>query len=300
LTCGENLAVSHTGKKVQISGIDSDFEGNNAVVFPVAGANSDKSYDDPQYCSGAFTVNTKGVDTDTYGNVVTDTDGNVVVVDWEFDCDTGWEPVENIWTVPCIDATISGNNDVVYPVKNTTGQYNLYMYKCDGEYSVDTTDNNFESWCETGWYAVDIEAVPCIDSEISGYNDVVYPVENTNTGQHNPFMYKCDGEYSVDTTDNNFESWCETGWYGVNAQPVPCVDTVVSGKNRLVYPVENTNTGQQNSCVYKCDGEYSVDTTENNFESWCETGWYEVDIDVDVNSFDNQKTHKIDSFRQIP
>ncbi len=116
--------------------VNNYISGRNKVVFPLANINGEYN-SVPYRCKGTFLVNTTG--NNFYSH-----------------CSTGnWEEVDNIWgDVSCINAMISGNNKVVFPVTNTDGDSNPIPYRCRGSFWVDTRGTTFDSWCETGWEAV--------------------------------------------------------------------------------------------------------------------------------------------------
>lgn len=116
---------------IPVSCTNDYVSGSADILFPVT--NQDGDYTPiPVECSGSYWVNTVGTN-------------------WSSYCSTGWDSFVNKWTKTCVDDYISGRKETLYPVANTSGNYNQDAYYCDGDFWVNTEGSNWSSYCETGW-----------------------------------------------------------------------------------------------------------------------------------------------------
>jgi V8-like Glu-specific endopeptidase len=117
-----------------VSCVDNYIAGTNKVVFPVGNMNGNYNVS-PYRCEGTFWLDTRGSNWNSY-------------------CSTGWEEVDNVWGITCIDEYVSGSDEVIFPVMNTNGQYGEIPYRCAGSFWCDTRGSNWDSYCSTGWEEV--------------------------------------------------------------------------------------------------------------------------------------------------
>ncbi len=114
--------------------VDNYISGTDEVVFPAGNTNGYYN-ESPYRCEGSYWIDTRGSAWNSY-------------------CSTGWEEVDNVWGVTCIDDYVSGSDEVIFPVMNTDGQYGDIPYRCAGSFWVDTRGSDWASYCSTGWEAV--------------------------------------------------------------------------------------------------------------------------------------------------
>jgi hypothetical protein len=86
---------------------------------------------------------------------------------------------------------------------------------CESEYGWVLNDYSTHYWAYTLWPSYS-PYTPCVDDYISGSYDTVYPCVNTTLGYQNPYKYRCNGYYWVDTSGTTWDSYCSSGWEQVN------------------------------------------------------------------------------------
>lgn len=176
---------------------------------------------------------------------------NVRDQNWTSTCATGWEKVAGYTDpapgsaattvakepVPCINATCSGNDDVVFPVRNAVGGINPYPYYCKGAWTSEVRGANWNGSCS----GTQVELKDCVDprtkQKIANCPDVTPPPAQTQSAT---CMYQvckgrntrvtgsnaagraetatCLGEWTADLRGSNWSSTCSTQWVDLQSQ----------------------------------------------------------------------------------